>query len=74
MARAVKEPLIPAEDAIGPDARDRVPFAGLLAHEPALRDAELTREQWQELLQAYLFPGPQEPVEDEVTTEETDAS
>jgi hypothetical protein len=48
-----QEPLIAAEDAIGPDARERVPWAGLLAAEPELRDATYTRAEWQELLDAY---------------------
>jgi hypothetical protein len=51
-----KADLIAAEDAIGPDARDRVPFAGLLAHEPELRTAQHTRDEWQQKLAAYLHP------------------
>lgn len=44
---------ISAEDAIGPDARRRVPFAGLLAAEPHLRDELHTPQGWQKLLDAY---------------------
>lgn len=48
------EPLrIAAEDAIGSDARDRVPWAGLLADQPNLRNELHTAEEWRELLDAY---------------------
>jgi hypothetical protein len=52
-----KEPLIEAAEAIGDDTRERVPFAGLLAHKPVLRTELHTRTEWQQLLQAYLYPG-----------------
>jgi hypothetical protein len=44
---------VSAEDAMGPDARARVPFAGLLVDQPHLRDELHTPEEWQELLDAY---------------------
>lgn len=48
------EPLrIAAEDAIGSDARNRVPWAGLLADQPNLRNELHTAEEWRELLDAY---------------------
>jgi hypothetical protein len=75
--RAAKEDvlLISADEVLGSDARERVPFAGLLAHEPELRDAQLPREEWQERLQAYLFPGPAPDAEpDDAMTEDPDAS
>jgi hypothetical protein len=50
------EQLIPAEDAIGPDGSERVPFRGLLAHEPELRSAMHTPGEWQQKLAAYLHP------------------
>ena len=79
MPRAAKEDvlLISADEVLGSDARERVPFAGLLAHEPELRDAQLPPEEWQERLQAYLFPGPapEDAVEPaDAVTEDPDAS
>lgn len=50
-----EEPPLPisADDAIGPDARHRVPWAGLLADQPNLRDELHTAEEWQQLLDDY---------------------
>ncbi len=53
-------PRIPADDFPGVNASDRVPFRGLLAHEPELRSASHTREEWQQKLAAYLHPNAEE--------------
>lgn len=46
--------LVDYEQAMGHDARARVPWAGLLADQPKLRDQQHTLEEWQELLDDYL--------------------
>lgn len=44
---------VPADAAVGDDARELVPLAGLLADQPNLRDELHTPEEWRELLDAY---------------------
>jgi hypothetical protein len=56
MPRKTTEPTVSAEDAIGDDTRERIPFAGLLAERPNLRNEQHTHAEWQELLDAYLNP------------------
>ena len=56
MPRKTTEPTVSAEDAIGDDTRERIPFAGLLAEQPNLRNEQHTHAEWRELLNAYLNP------------------
>lgn len=51
---APTEPTISAPDFVANDFINNVPFAGLLSHDPKLRDAELTRTEWQKRLDAFL--------------------
>lgn len=53
-AKRDSEPLIQAEDAVGTDARARVPWAGLLADQPHRASEQHTHGEWQDLLDAYL--------------------
>jgi hypothetical protein len=48
------EVLIGAEDFLGSDDRERIPFAGLLAAEPELVHEQRSRRDWEQKLDAYL--------------------
>lgn len=48
------EVLIGAEDFLGTDDRERIPFAGLLAAEPELVHEQRSRRDWEQKLDAYL--------------------
>lgn len=50
----VEEVLIGAEDFLGTDDRERIPFAGLLAAEPELVHEQRSRRDWEQKLDAYL--------------------
>lgn len=50
----VEEVLIGAEDFLGSDDRERIPFAGLLAAEPELVHEQRSRRDWEQKLDAYL--------------------
>lgn len=52
--QATAELTVNADGFIGGDAALAVPFSGLLADDPALREAEFTRDEWQQLLDDYL--------------------
>lgn len=52
------------EVARGTDSSQWVPFAGLLAHKPELRDALLTAEEWADELEHFLEPGKFETTDD----------
>ena len=48
------ELVIPVDVWLAGDAQLSIPVAGLLAHKPELRAAELPEERWQRELDAYL--------------------
>lgn len=48
------EAVVIGAEQFAPDARTQIQLAGLLADQPELRDAQLTSEDWQGKLNAYL--------------------